>query len=436
MNRPLHDRRWWLQAVAGSLLTPHLAPGSAANELLDPSPMSKLNVAVVGVANHAATNLAAMRGQRVQAICDVDGEYLERAHQQFPAATVERDWRQMLEQPDLDAVVISIPDHGHAACALQAITLGLHVYCEKPLAHQVLETRQLAGKAAASGLVTQFGNQHQSSPGYQRAIQWLRAELLGEVRLVTCWTNRPIWPQGISRPRGRARIPRTLEWDLWLGPAPERRYHPIYHPLNWRGWWDFGCGALGDMGPHLLDPVFAGLQLSSPSLIEAESDPPNDWTFPASSHVRWLFLRPQSNRPGLEVHWYDGQRKPSLTAADGTPLRLPASGVLVEGQRGKMFIPALGGQPRLLGPVARDAETPRPEPLPSHQQQWLAACQQGTATRSPFSYGATLTETCLLGNIAIRSGRSIAWDAKNGQITNHADLNQLLSRQPRQGWSS
>lgn len=396
--------------------------------------MSKLNVAVVGVANHAASNLAAMRGQRVLGICDVDEDYLERARQKFPSARFERDWRELLQLPQLDAVVISIPDHGHAACALMAIERGLHVYCEKPLAQHVNDTRGLARAAVTRGVVTQMGNQHQSSPGYQRAIQLLRAGVLGQLSRVSCWTDRPIWPQGISRPRGSRRIPRNLAWDLWLGPAPRRAYHPVYHPLSWRGWWDFGTGALGDMGPHLLDPVFAGLDLTAPRRVEASTTSVNRWTFPASSHIRWLFETPHALESRLLVEWFDGGRKPQLRSPAGQPLRLAASGVLVEGERGSMFIPALGGDPRLLGAAAKQVLPPTPEPCDSHQQQWLTACQQGTDTQAGFAYGARLSESCLLGNVAIRSGNVIQWDGDKGVVVNHPELNRWLHRPVRAGW--
>ena len=421
-------RRRFLRNSGGFFVAPLLGRHALEAGLVEPAPMGKMNIGVVGVGNRGASNLVAVKGQTVSAVCDVDDRYLERARQKFSSARGYHDWREMLEQPGLDAVVISTPDHTHAGCAMGAMQKGLHVYCEKPLAHNIEETRRMKEMARATGVVTQLGNQHHSSRGYRQAVGYLQAGILGPAHLVVAWTNRPLWPQGVSRPRGRGKVPAELNWDLWLGPAPARRYNLAYHPLGWRGWWDFGSGALGDMGPHLLDPVVAGLGLSAPVEVTSRCPPPNRWTFPASSIVRMTFDQVHQQEMPLQLHWYDGGEKPPVELEG----RLPANGVMIHGERARMFIPDYGGMPRLLGdPAVWSGDLAEG---PSHHQEWINACHQGGRSSSDFSYAARLTEICLLGNLSLRSGRAFRWDRQAGRAVNEPALNLLLSRQRRPGW--
>jgi predicted dehydrogenase len=429
-NVPRIDRRRFLRRSGGYFVAPLLGCQAAGAALAEPVATEKLNIGVVGVGNHGASNLAAMQGQAVVAVCDVDALYLEQTRQTFSSARHYRDWREMLGHPDLDAVVVSTPDHTHAGCAMGAMRKGLHVYCEKPLAHSIQETRWMEQMARQTGVVTQLGNQHHSSRGYRLAVRWLQAGVLGPIDRIVAWTNRPLWPQGIARPRGGGKVPPRLDWDLWLGPAPARRYHPAYHPLGWRGWWDFGSGVLGDMGPHLLDPVVAGLGLSAPDEVASRSAPVNRWTFPAWSIVRMKFGQVHRQQAAVELHWHDGGEKPPVEL--GTGGRLPANGVMLYGQRARMFIPDYGRMPRLLGDPA-DLSEDLPD-LPGHRQQWIEACHRGSQATCDFRYAARLTEICLLGNISLRSGMLLRWDGDAGRIVNEPSLNQYLGRKPRPGW--
>ena len=429
--QPVHRRRFFQQA-GGFFVAPLLGSQAMLATLVDPAPNQKLNIGVVGVGNHAGSNLAAMKGQNVAAICDVDSTYLDRARLHYGSAGVYRDWREMLQQPDLDAVVVSTPDHHHAGCSLQAMHKGLHVYCEKPLAHNIQETRLMKAVARHTGVVTQLGTQHHSSAGYQQAIRWLRDGILGPVSRVVAWTNRPTWPQGISRPRRGGRVPASLAWDLWLGPALERRYHQAYHPILWRGWWDFGSGALGDMGPHLLDPVVAGLELEGPERVESTSGPVNRWTYPEWSTVSWKFRQARGQDSPITLHWSDGSEKPAVEIESAGPR--PSNGVLVIGTRGRMFIPDYGGLPRLLGNLNGEPKPKDLRPSSNHRQQWIEACQLGRRSSCDFDFAARLNEICLLGNISIRVGRSINWDNDGGRILNDPLANQLLGRDRRPGW--
>jgi predicted dehydrogenase len=396
----------------------------------------RLSLALIGVGGRGIDNLAGVAGENIAALCDVDSRYLGEASSRYPKAKALRDWRKLLDadDPKLDAVIIATPDHTHALIALAALRRGLHVYCEKPLAHNLLETQLLARAAAKSKLATQMGNQHHASAGYRRAVQVMRSGVLGAVSEVHCWTVRPLWPQGIERPVETPETPKTLEWDLWLGPAPSRPYHPAYHPRNWRGWWDFGGGALGDFVPHIFDPVFEGLQLSAPTSVSAESSPVTKETAPLSSVVRFDFPA-RGDQPAVTMTWHDGGKHP---AAEVTGLaRLPANGALVLGAHGKLFIPELGKMPTAIANNP-DETLALPEPLlppeQTHWQEWIMACKTGGPASSGFEYAAELTDVALIGNIALRAGRKIDWDPHNRRVTNVEEANQFLAREYRRGW--
>jgi hypothetical protein len=296
------------------------------------------------------------------------------------------------------------------------------------------ETVRMVTVARQTKRITQMGNQHHASAGYRRAVQILQSGVLGEVREVHAWTSRPLWPQGVARPTEAAEIPAGFAWDLWLGPAPARPYNAAYHPRMWRGWWDFGGGALGDFVPHILDPVYEGLQLGAPAQISPESSPVNDETLPEWSIVRCEF--PQREKlPPVKLTWYDGGKQPAPEVTGVK--RLAQSGVLVFGEHGKLFIPELGKMPIAIA-KNQDVKFPLPEPLPppetTHWGEWVAACKTGGATSSDFTYGAGLSEIALLGNIALRVGEKIQWDAQARKITSSAAANELLGRTYRDGW--
>lgn len=395
----------------------------------------KLNIGVIGVGNRGASNIAEIKSENIAALCDVDRHYLDTMSSRYPAAKTYADFRELLEQPELDAVLISTPDHTHYHAAMLAMQRGLHVYCEKPLAHSIWEIRELATAAEKFHVVTQTGNQHHASDGYRRVVEIVQSGVIGEVKEVHAWTNRPIWPQGVARPEQSPPVPAHLDWDAWLGPAPVRPYNEVYHPQGWRGWFDFGCGTLGDMGPHLLDPVVWALDLPAPTSVSAESSNVNDETFPTWSIVRFEFSAGVPRRT-IKLIWYDGDKQPpeSLTGIK----RLPPNGVFFMAERAKLFAPQYGGPPSVI-PHEKGDSIELPEPYlpksPGHHREWIAACKQQGATSCDFSYGAKLTEICLLGNIAIRSGQTIQWNHEQMRATNGVDTGQLLRREYREGWS-
>lgn len=399
----------------------------------------KLKLGFVGVGNRGRNNLIPMRGEDVFALCDVDQNHLDQRGNEFPAAKKYRDFREMLQAVKLDGLVISAPNHIHAVATTQALQRGMHVYCEKPLTHNMSEiwrVRDLAKRKspAAKGpnLVTQMGNQHHSSIGYQQAIAILRRGLLGRVREVHSWTSKPFWPQGRNRPRGSEPIPRHLNWDLWLGPAAKRPYNSCYTPLRWRGWWDFGGGVLGDMGPHLLDPIVAGLQLGEPNQISAKTDKRFLQTAPKWSIVNFQFPA-VGQRSAVSLTWYDGGKQPPRQQTKIA--RLPPNGSLVIGEKARLFIPQLGAKPILLDARNKRLRTPKIKlpPLVGHHQQWLSACRGRGTTTCNFQYASTLTAICMLGNIAVRMGKTFRWDAKTRRAS-VASAQPFLGRSYRQGW--
>jgi predicted dehydrogenase len=398
------------------------------------SPNEKLNIGVIGVGNRGVSNIAEIKSENIAALCDVDRRYLDAMSKRHPSAKTHVDFRELIEQPDLDAVLISSPDHTHFHAAMLAMQRGLHIYCEKPLAHSIWEVRQMESLATRKAIVSQTGNQHHASDGYRRVAEIVQSETIGDVTEVHAWTNRPIWPQGVERPGDETAIPPELDWGLWLGPALPRPYNSAYHPRGWRGWFDFGCGALGDMGPHLLDPVVWALELGLPTTISAETSEVNDETFPIWSIVRFEFP-PRGDSPPLRLTWYDGDKQPPEAVA--SVKRLPPNGVLFLGERAKLFAPDYGGLPIVI-PNQKGEKIELPDAfLPKssgHHQEWIAACKGVGRTSCDFSYGGRLTEICLLGNLAIRTGETIEWDPENLTAKNGINVSRFVRRTYRDGW--
>ncbi len=422
----------------------------------------KLRVAMVGSGGKGMANLDGIlgTGETVVAFCDVDAHKIDGALaallKKTPSAAQPRryrDYRELLAgEPDLHAVMISTPDHMHAPVAVAAMARGLHVYCEKPLTRTIAEARRLSGLARSKGLVTQMGNQGSASSDMRHGIEIVRAGVIGPVRAVHAWTNRPVWPQGIARPEGADPVPDFLNWDGWLGVAPERPYkEKVYHTFNWRGWYDFGCGAFGDMGCHTLNLPFRALQLADPYEIEgvATSDHMPE-TFPHASTVRFAF-KERGGLPATTLWWYDGGTKPP---ADVIPEAVKAlgplggSGLLLVGDAGwifstddyntKLFI-ALKGENTLTAASAHAAALAVPASLPraakGHYQEWVDAIRGGAPTFSSFAIGSKLTETCLLGTIAQRCpGRKLAWDAA-AMSFGDVDADALVKPKYRAAWA-
>jgi len=434
-NRGTSRRTFLAQSAAAAVA----ATGFFSEVAAAPSeaPSETLRIGAIGVGNRGVDNIVAVNkepGVEIAALCDVDQKFLAYMVRGFPRASQYRDFRKMLDQAGLDAVIVSTPDHTHAHAAAAAMRRGLHVYCEKPLAHTFDEVRLLARLAGDTHLLTQMGNQWRASDGYRRAVALIRAGTIGNVEQVYSWTDRPLWPQGIDRPAEQPDVPEHLDWDLWIGPAPTRPYSAAYHPLKWRGWWDFGTGALGDMGSHLLDPIYLALDLAYPTLIEADTTEVNAETYPAASTVRFTFAA-RGELPPVALTWYDGGRIPPESVT-GTS-RPPANGSLLVGSRAKMFIPERGGDPRVL-PLKRGdkVEVPQLElpPAPGHHAEWIESCKTAKPTSSSFADVAPMVQTCHLGNIAIRLGQEFDWDADKAAPIDCPAAAALLRRDYRQGW--
>ncbi|MCL4177096.1 MAG: Gfo/Idh/MocA family oxidoreductase [Verrucomicrobia bacterium] len=432
-------------AVAGfNLVSRHVVGGTGQSP-----PSERLNLGFIGAGGRGADNLESLKHHNIAAFCDVDWERAQPTFERYPQVPRYRDYRLMLERErSLDAVVVSTPDHTHSVATLAAIEAGKHVYCEKPLTRTVKEARRVAQAARAAKVATQMGNQGMAFEGNRLIEEWLSDGAIGTVREVHVWSDRPTqrgrrplwWPQGLDRPSDTPAVPPTLDWDLWLGPAPWRPYHPAYLPFRWRGWWDFGSGGLGDMGIHNLAPVFAALRLGPPTSVVASSTPVYAETVPLAAMVHYQFPA-RGDQPGIELHWYDGgllPPRPEELEAD-RPLD-PEDGILFVGDRGKMLVEGWGGErPRLI-PESRNRQYVRaPKTLPrsvGHYEEWIQACKTGSATRSSFDFAGPLTEAVLLGSVAIRIGNEkLLWDSRNLRIPNHPEAEPYLDYAYREGWS-
>ncbi len=396
-----------------------------------------LNVAAIGVGGRGWNNLSAIAGENLLAICDVDDVRAKRARETFPDVPYYRDYRELLaEHGDrLDAVAVSTPDHTHAPIALAAMRRGLHCYCEKPLTWSIEEARALATVARERGLVTQMGNQGSAADGFRRGVEALRAGVLGAVREVHVWTNRPVWPQAIARPTDEPEVPATLGWDLWLGPAGERPYSPVYLPFAWRGWHDFGTGALGDMACHTVNLPYRGLELTAPTRAVAETSERFAESYPAGGRVELLFPA-RGERPAVTLTWYEGKLRPRADLLGER--ELPPSGCLIVGERGTMFSPDDYGARQEI--QLADGGTPElPEPTlprsPGQHAEWLAACRgAGPAPMSRFELAGPFTEAVLVGDLAIRLGGTIEWDAAALTAGGRPEAGALIRREYRAGF--
>jgi len=516
------SRRQFLQsaaiAAAGVTIVPRHVLGGTGYQ----APSDTLNIAGVGIGGMGRSNMLALASQNIVALCDVDWGYVDKKYAELPtqleaarkqlaelkanpnapppqgqgqgrglspaarlqlveqrAANLEsligkaakakryQDYRQMLaEQKDIDGVVVATPDHMHAAIAMAAMSLGKHVYVQKPLCWSVHEARTLARKAAETKVATQMGNQGHSMDDARKAIEYVQGGYIGEVKEVHVWTNRPYayWPQGVPRPapsttkpedlgwssRGVAErlaaamaapnypVPEGLAWDLFLGVGPDIPYHPIYHPFNWRGWVDWGQGALGDMGAHLIDHPFWSLELGMPTSIETVSTPFNGASYPTATMTHYQFAA-RGAKPAVTLTWYDGGFMPSRPEELGETKLDPGGGVLYIGSKGKLLHDTYGLNPRLLPQSLHDSVGTPKQTLPriatSHEMNWVEAAKGKAPASSPFEYAARLTETMLLGVVSLRAGTKIHYDAANMRITNSDKANDFLRREYRSGWT-
>lgn len=436
------------------------------------APSDKLNIAAVGIGGMGNSNLRAVAGtENIVALCDVDWEFAGRVFEAYPNAKRYKDYRQMLDtQKDIDAVIVATPDHTHAVIASAAMDLGKHVYVQKPLTHSVHEARMLVAKAKETGVVTQMGNQGHSSDDARKINEWIEQGAIGDVHEVHVWTNRPVvfWAQGIPAPArsaslpgdigwrkndidkrlaaamaGNYPVPNTLDWDLFLGPSPEVPYHPVYHPFTWRGWVNWGTGALGDMGAHLIDHPFWALDLQAPTTVETRFSPFNKESFPLATMTYYEFPA-RGNKPPVKLIWYDGGLLPPRPEElePGEKVN-PDGGVMYFGTKGKLMHETYGSNPRLLPKSLADSVGEPRKVLPrvpngsrGHEMNWVNACKGEGETVSPFSFAGPLTETMLLGLVSLMvDGQKIEWDSANMRVTNIDEANQYVSPAYRKGWS-
>ncbi len=396
------------------------------------SPNEKLNIGMIGTAHRAAEDLKEVSGENIVALCDIDDNYLSAAAQKFPQAKTYNDFRRLLEQNDIDAVVIGTPDHTHAPAAAWAMRLGKHVYCEKPLTHDVHEARFLTDLARKMKVATQLGTQIHAGENYRRVVEIIQSGAIGPVSAVHVWVGKN-WAHSKDPSRTPVPVPSNLHWDLWLGPAPERPYDPVYLPQEWRRWWDFGGGTLADMGCHYIDLPFWALNLRYPLTVEAQGPPVDPQTAGRNLSIRWTFPA-RGDQPPLELTWHDDEAKPPILAEK--KIKAWDSGVLFVGAKGMML--ANYDEYRLL-PEANFADfKPPARSIPSsigHHKEWINACKTGAPTTCNFGYSGPLTETVLLGNVSYRTGKKLEWNAAKLQAVNCPEAEKLLRREYRAGWT-
>ncbi|MCY3022250.1 MAG: Gfo/Idh/MocA family oxidoreductase [Planctomycetota bacterium] len=413
------------------------------------APSEKLNIAGIGVGGQGASDIKQVESQNIVALCDVDDNRAAGTLKQFPDAKRYKDFRKMLDaEKNIDAVVVATPDHIHAVAAMAAIKAGKHVYCEKPLSHTIHEARMLAQAAKEAKVATQMGNQGMAFEANRLIKEWLWDGAIGAVREAHVWSDRPThagtrrlyWSQGIERPTDTPPVPASLDWDLWLGPAPERPYHPAYVPFAWRGWWDFGTGGIGDMGSHNMAPVFAALKLAAPTSVESSSTAVFPETLPLACTIHYSFPA-RGDMPALTLHWYDGGLMPARPAGLEDDRKLSREdGAILVGDKGTMLIEGWGGNSvRLIPEEKMKAYTRPPKALPrsiGHHKEWIEACKKGTPTESNFAFAGPLTEALLLGLISVRlGGRKLYWDSASMKITNEPEANKYLHYEYRKGWT-
>jgi hypothetical protein len=454
-------------SVAGATFAgPHIMRAAEVNK-------EKIRVGCVGTGGKGSSDVdqVAGAGGEVAALCDVDENTMKGKAKKFPNAQQFNDFRKMFEkmEKDIDAVTVSIPDHNHGIVAGTAMKLGKHVYCQKPLTQTVYEARQLRKLAAEKKVATQMGNQGSAGPGLRRAVEVIQAGVIGNVHEVHVWSNRPVWPQGLDRPQGEDPVPATLNWDTWLGPAQTRPYNKAYLPFNWRGWFDFGTGALGDMACHTVNMPFRAVKMGYPNVVEVElASRLYPETFPKSSRIRYEFPE-RDGLPPLKFWWYDGNPDPNSPHHFNTPCRpsaditkeivemrgkLPISGALLIGDKGKIFSPddygsqfyvMLKDEKKYMGSGNHEAVKNIPQTIPrapgkgddqSMKIEWFNMIKDGTPSYSNFDIAAYLTEIILLGSIAMRVGEGVRmeWDGPNMKSPNVPEAAKFVKRDSRPGW--
>jgi predicted dehydrogenase len=420
-----------------------------------PSANNRLNIAGIGVGGRGASDIEGVSSENIAFLCDADLSRAAGTIKKHPQAKLYRDFREMLEKEhkNIDAVVIGAPDHIHAPAAVMAMKMGKHVYVEKPMAHTIYEARRMTEVAKETGVVTQMGNQGHAGAGLRLYWEFIKDGAIGTVREVHVWSDRagtperPWWPQGVDRPRGSIPVPENLDWDLWLGPARWRPYakfpngrggEATYCPFNWRGWWDFGCGAIGDMAVHNADPAFFVLDLGAPTAVEAQTSPVNEETLPVWNIITFEFPA-KGDRPAVKMVWYDGAKLPP-TPPELEDRGLADNGILFVGDKGKLLGPSHAGAPRLI-PESRMKEYGRPpQMLPrsaGHHKEWVDACKAGKPqdAKSGFWYAGPFVEALHVGNLAVRLQRRVEWDPVKMRSPNCPEADNYITKFYRNGFN-
>jgi len=444
MKTPDVSRRSFLKtaslASAASVAFPHVMRSQEGK-----SPNHKLNVACIGVGGRGNAAVSAMKGENLVAFCDVDDVRAASTFKANPDVPRFRDYRQLFDKlgGKIDAVTISTPDHMHFPIAMAAMALGKHVFVEKPMCHTIAETRVMAGIAREKKLATQMGNQGHAAEGTRLLKEWYLAGVIGEVKELHSWTDRPIWPQGVKghdHSKMMPVVPPTLDWDLWLGVAAPREFDPGYLPFNWRGYWDFGTGALGDMGCHMMDGGFWAFDLPAPTTVEAVSANTTAISAPTASVVTYQFAA-RGARPALKWVWYDGNMEPVIPPELELERKLPDNSTLIIGTKATVLCQANYYTIRIVPETKMQAMASSlpPKTIPripagNHFAEWIGACKGGTPAGANFDYSARLTEMVLLSNVAVRARRRIEWDSAAMKVTNLPAANEFITKQYRPGF--
>ena len=453
---PAMTRRHVAAVGLGAMIVPRHVLGGTGFQ----APSDTLRIAAVGIGGMGRRYIQGCDSQRIVALCDVDHTFAAPVFRKYPGARPYRDYRLMFdkEADNIDAVIVATPDHSHALVTLAALRLHKHVYCAKPLTHSVGEGRKVLAAARDAGVATQMSVQSCASDEACSTAELLLAGTIGAVKEVHVWCDHPLYPAGLVRPAEQPPVPAGMNWDLWIGPAPHRPYHPAYHPWIWRSWWDFGSGTVADMLCHAMHVFYSALELGDPSLIYAsrstmhtgtlrmEPDgkeylPPRVETPETESYstmVSWSFPA-RGHQPPLMMHWYDGGLRPHRPIELSPHVPLPTSGVLFVGDKGKMLTSYSGGNVHLLPETKFKDHQPPPKTLSrstGHYSEWVAACKGGKPANCNFQFGGKMSEIAQLGTLAARTARLLEWDAKNMRITNDAEADALLRPSYRRGWEA
>ena len=443
---PLPRRRFLTTSAAAATI--QIVPRHVLGGPGQTPPSEKLNIAGIGFGGMGFGNLRNSENEHIAALCDVDHNYAKRGFDRYKQAKRFTDYQELMASDvDFDAVIIAPPDHTHAVISTAAMRAGKHVYCQKPLTHDVYESRVLARLAAETGLTTQLGIQGHSGEGRMQISEWIWSGAIGTIEEVDAWCSLSYAPHGHTwwssplsdRPDKGQSLPAGLDWDTWIGPAPMRPYHSCYHPKVWRCWWDFGCGMMGDRGVHTFDPIVSALKLGAPDSIEATVEGGNMEVHPAKAVVTYHFPKRDSSPP-LKLTWYEGQEPPRPEELEKGRALPREGGVIFKGDKGTILCGVYGQNPQLIPETAMKAFNPPARTIErvkgGHEQDWIRACKAGKPAGAHFGYGGPLTEITLLGNVAKRfPGKKLLWNNDKLRITNHEEANKWVKRPYRDGWS-